>query len=165
MTTKERLISLAEHNIWSNERLFSALEAMPKELITKDVGVYFKSILGTINHNVLVQKLYLQRIAGECVTITDVNTYLADTLEGLKSISQADEQRVLEICKSLDRGQKTITFITITDKKEYTYELETILFHLFNHQTQHKGQLTALIEQSGYNFAPIDYLMFLGSKK
>ena len=41
---------LATYSAWTNARLYEAALALPKDLYRADVGVFFKSLHGTLNH-------------------------------------------------------------------------------------------------------------------
>ena len=49
MTTVFR--QLAAYNSWANARLFDAALELPEELYRADVGVFFRSLHGTLNSN------------------------------------------------------------------------------------------------------------------
>lgn len=50
---KNNLLILAEYNIWATKRLIQSLEKIDNDDFYKDVGLYFKSIAGTLNHLLL----------------------------------------------------------------------------------------------------------------
>ena len=41
---------LARYNVWATKRLLRAVEALPEADYRRDVGLFFKSIHGTLNH-------------------------------------------------------------------------------------------------------------------
>ena len=41
---------LARYNVWATERLLDAVRALPDDDYRRDVGLFFKSIHGTLNH-------------------------------------------------------------------------------------------------------------------
>lgn len=47
---KTHFVVMAKYNAWANERLFRMAGTLPDELYRKDVGAYFKSLHGTLNH-------------------------------------------------------------------------------------------------------------------
>jgi uncharacterized damage-inducible protein DinB len=50
MPVKTHFVVMAKYNAWANERLFRMAGTLPDELYRKDVGAYFKSLHGTLNH-------------------------------------------------------------------------------------------------------------------
>ena len=49
----------------------------------------------------------------------------------------------------------------ITSPISRTVPLDQLLAHLFNHQTHHRGQLTTLLDQMGYDYGVTDLLAML----
>ncbi len=47
------LLRMAEYNIWATARLVQALEPVSIDDFNKDMGLFFKSISGTLNHLLL----------------------------------------------------------------------------------------------------------------
>src|SRR4030095_10437242 len=47
---KTHFVMMASYNNWANARLFRMAGALADELYHKDVGAYFKSLHGTLNH-------------------------------------------------------------------------------------------------------------------
>ena len=50
---KDSLRILAQYNIWATQRLCESLKAVSDDDFNKNVGLYFKSIAGTLNHLLL----------------------------------------------------------------------------------------------------------------
>ena len=62
---KEHFLSLANYNAWANERLYDAAGSLPPEELTRERGgAYFTSLLGTFNHILLADRVWLDRIEG-----------------------------------------------------------------------------------------------------
>ena len=41
---------MADYNQWINTRLYAAAAELPHDMLTKDRGAFFRSVLGTLNH-------------------------------------------------------------------------------------------------------------------
>ena len=54
--------TLAQFNAWANARLHNACSALPPEAVSEDRAAFFGSILGTLNHILLVDILYRERL-------------------------------------------------------------------------------------------------------
>lgn len=54
---------MAEYNAWMNARLYEAVMRLPDEEIKANKNAYFGSILGTLNHLVVGDTLWLKRFA------------------------------------------------------------------------------------------------------
>ena len=51
-----------------------------------------------------------------------------------------------------------LTYINIAGQ-QWTYPLWQTMFHLVNHGSYHRGQITTLLRQLGAEAAPVDYLI------
>ena len=47
---KAHFVEMATYNFWANTRLYRMAGALPEEQYRKDVGGYFKSLHGMLNH-------------------------------------------------------------------------------------------------------------------
>ena len=55
----------AGYNAWANERLYAAVAELPDEEYRADHGAFFKSVHGTLNHLLVGDRIWMQRITGE----------------------------------------------------------------------------------------------------
>ena len=55
---------LARYNHWMNVKLFGHASELPEAKVAEDVGAFFKSILGTLNHILIADIIWLQRFSG-----------------------------------------------------------------------------------------------------
>jgi uncharacterized damage-inducible protein DinB len=58
---KHHFLMLARYNAWANARLYKAVGALPDELYRRDVGIYFKSLHGTLNHLLATDRIWMRR--------------------------------------------------------------------------------------------------------
>jgi len=55
----------AAYNRWANARLYEAALSLSDADYRRDVGAFFKSMHGTLNHLLLTDRLWLKRLTGE----------------------------------------------------------------------------------------------------
>ena len=53
MEIRQLLARQAEYNAWINARLYEVCAEISDDVRKKDMGAFFKSIHGTLNHNLL----------------------------------------------------------------------------------------------------------------
>src|SRR5437868_13851309 len=63
MTTTAQIVLMAAYNEWMNTRLYGAAERIPAEELAQDRGAFFGSIIGTLNHLVVADTIWLKRFA------------------------------------------------------------------------------------------------------
>ena len=54
----------ARYNRWMNEKLYRAAASLSDEARKRDLGAFFKSIHGTLNHLLLADRVWLSRFQG-----------------------------------------------------------------------------------------------------
>lgn len=136
----------AAYNRWANARLYEAALALPDADYRRDVGAFFKSLHGTLNHLLLTDRLWLKRLTGEGDHPNHLDAILHEDRNAL-ALSRADEDdRIVQYVAGLDAGaldgmQKYAT----TSGKPFEQKRRDILAHLFNHQTHHRGQAHTIL--------------------
>ena len=62
-------------------------------------------------------------------------------------------------------GQELDAAHPIVDPGEHVFPFRHVLLHFFNHQTHHRGQLTTLIKQAGYEPGVTDLMWLPGVER
>jgi len=172
MTLKNNFELMAKYNQWINVQFYQAAKNLPQEKLDQDLGAYFSSISGTLNHILVGDILWLKRFAGHPANFTSL-----DSLQGFDTPPSLDQQlyksfeelqqnrkKIDEIIRSLC-GQ--IQEIDLDHKLSYNNSeglpfhknFGSLLQHLFNHQTHHRGQISTLLYQQGVDVGATDLLM------
>lgn len=163
---KNDLLTLAEYNIWATNRLIQSLESIRDDDYYKDVGLYFKSIAGTLNH-LLLGEHYLwysrfkegisPQIALDTIIYTEKAALMSElqlkAINWISFINQIDET-------TLDGN---LTYKRVSGQ-ELTLPFAATLMHVFNHGTHHRGQITAAITALGYSCPELDLVYMLAEK-
>src|ERR1700687_1856388 len=61
---KEHFEQFATYNRWANARLYEAALALDDTEYRRNVGAFFKSMHGTLNHLLLTDRIWLKRLTG-----------------------------------------------------------------------------------------------------
>jgi uncharacterized damage-inducible protein DinB len=61
---KSHFVMMAEYNAWANARLYEMARRLPDEQYRQDVGAYFKSLHGTLNHIMTADLIWMRRLTG-----------------------------------------------------------------------------------------------------
>ncbi len=143
---KQHLLQLADYNRWANARLYQAALDLNELDYRRNVGAFFKSLHGTLNHLLLTDRLWLKRLTGVGDHPNNLDAILYED-RGQLALARADEDdRLVDFVAALD--DKTIvdplTYATTTGK-QYEQSRADILAHLFNHQTHHRGQAHTIL--------------------
>ena len=151
---------LARYGRWMNERMYAALATVDDQERKRDRGAFFGSIHGTLNHLVWADATWLSRFGGAPYAEA---AYGADLFEDFASLSAARE--------STDRavlhwaGQVTPSWLdsaleyrSAADGRRRQLPAWVAAAHMFNHATQHRGQVHPLLTQVPYDPPPLDLM-------
>lgn len=160
MYEQTMLILMADHNRWINEKLYRVCAQIPDAERKRDLGAFFRSIHGTFNHLLLVDRLWLGRIRHAPLTITALDQELYTEFAVLHREHAKTDSDIMALVRSLTPTQLVtpVTYTSFVKQDVVTLPLGVIVIHLFHHQTHHRGQLTTLISQLGYDFGETDLI-------
>lgn len=150
------------YNAWANERLYAAASALTDEEWRRDTGAFFKSMMGTLNHLLVTDRIWLKRMTGTGDAPTALDTILHRDFDKLWSARQAEDKRLSDWVGGLSREELAgrFTYTTVTDMRRISQRLAPALSHLFNHQTHHRGQVHAILTFLGKPSVELDLIYF-----
>lgn len=173
MARIEHFRLLARYNTWMNGRLYDVAATLPEAAILLDRGAFFGSILGTFEHLVVADTLWLKRFAAHpaAIALAPV-TALADptSLDQVQfgTLGPLRERRDL-LDRAIEAFLADLAEVDLDHALAYrsikglpfTKDFWALLTHFFNHQTHHRGQVTTLISQAGIDPGVTDLLMLI----
>jgi uncharacterized damage-inducible protein DinB len=141
---------LALYNRWANVQLYQAAAKLSEAALVEDRGAFFKSALGTLNHLLVADRIWLARLAGNGPVGARLDEVLFTTLAPLAEARAAEDARLIVHLFALQEAQfaEPLTYLTLTGTPQ-TQPLHHVLAHVFNHQTHHRGQVHDLMCQIG----------------
>ena len=154
---------LAQFSEWANARLHAACATLPSDALALDRGAFFDSILGTLNHILLVDLLYRERLEGRAGDFDSLAQILHPDLVGLTAAQAASDAYYASITRDLDEEKlaEPVGFHTLLDAPEYWEVSRGIYFsNLFQHQAHHRGQAHNMLSQAGLDPPPIGFIEF-----
>jgi uncharacterized damage-inducible protein DinB len=174
MNLLNHLSLMAEYNQVMNQRIYGVVLQLPAEHIYGHKGAFFGSIFGTLNHIAVGDTVWLKRIAknlGERTLVNDINQLetpnslnfvLCETIQDLQVKREHLDQIFLELSSSISEAE-LISSVTYKNMKgdEFSKVLFSLLMHVFNHQTHHRGQVTTLLSQLNVDFGSTDLAVLI----
>ena len=150
MTTYCQLMATYSH--WMNQNLYQVCASIPDCDRRRDLGAYFQSIHGTLNHILFGDRVWLGRLTGEPYGHSIGEELYAD-FEDLRREQEVTDRQVLAWCDRLDNDwlQQPFVYTSNTYQQTRVLPIWVLVTHMFNHQTHHRGQLTTLLKQLGYD--------------
>ena len=152
----------AAYNAWANARLYDAATALTDFERKRDLKAYFKSLHGTLNHILVADRIWMHRITGQGAAPEALDAELYADFASLRAAREAEDGRIADFVSGLGAEDlKRVVEYANTRGEAKSLQLSVILAHLFNHQTHHRGQASALLHQLGVAEPPaLDLLYF-----
>jgi uncharacterized damage-inducible protein DinB len=143
---------MAEYNCWMNQKIYSVCASIPDEKRKQDLGAFFKSIHGTLNHLLYGDKAWMGRFTNNPFPVTAMGQELYGDFESLKAEREKIDREILEWSIELDPDwlSQPFEYTSNVDGERRVLLTSILVTHMFNHQTHHRGQVTTLIKQVGY---------------
>jgi uncharacterized damage-inducible protein DinB len=163
----------ARYNAWINQSLLEASLSVSVEAQNQDQNVFFHSLTGSWNHIMVGDLLWLNRLAKIFPILDDqmdkwpkptkLNQILYSNLEALAKPRQQLDELIIQWCDFLRESDSEDRLQYHNSREELQVRpLPDVLQHLFNHQTHHRGQITALLSQLGVDYGPTDFIAMPG---
>lgn len=159
----QRYRTFAAYNAWANRRLYAAAGQLSEGQYRADRGAFFGSVHGTLNHLLATDRIWMRRISGTGDAPSRLDAVLFDTFAELAPAREAEDVRIAAHIASLTPDELAADFsYNNTAGQPFAQPLATVLDHLFNHQTHHRGQVHCLLSGlvGNANAPSLDLVMF-----
>ncbi len=164
---------MATYNRRLNEQVYQACAALSPAELEQDVGAFFKSILGSLNHIVVGDLLWLSRFAKHSPRYqslarlavypkpSSLDEQLYNNLDAYWVVRKDIDDTVYEWLSNEAWKTDFESDLTYTSSKGVVSRrnFAELVSHLFNHQTHHRGQISTLLYQKGIDIGVTDFLM------
>lgn len=147
---KAHFVMMAQYNSWANTRLYRMAGQLPDEQYRKDVGAFFKSLHGTLNHLLATDRIWMRRLTGTGDHPGKLDAIVCDDLPSLTAARRTEDERIINFVRDLteDQMEETWDYRTLNGTAHRQRRRE-ILAHVFNHQTHHRGQAHTILTVLG----------------
>ena len=170
----EHIALMATYNQWMNRKVYDAASTLTHAQLTLDRQAFFGSILGTLNHLMLGDTVWLKRFAEHpanfaalapldgIATPNDLKQLAFANLAELSAHRAWLDQLIIDWTHSLhephlDQRLRYHNMRGVAAEKPFF----GLLVHFFNHQTHHRGQVTTLLSQAGVDVGVTDLLALI----
>lgn len=159
---KPLFVLLANYNRWANVRLFDAVGQLGEADFHADLGAFFGSLHGTLNHLLVGDRVWLKRFSGRGTHPDRLDAIIADDVATLRREREATDADWVAYVGGLDEADlaRTISYSPLTDPTPITQPLAPALLHAFNHQTHHRGQAHAMLTRLTGDAPPLDLIYY-----
>jgi uncharacterized damage-inducible protein DinB len=165
MIPRETFKELYDYNWWARDRQLDTCAALTPEQFVRPVGGSFPAVRDTLVHLVGVEWLYLERWNGRAPRALPAPEEFP-TLEPLRARWGEVERDIRVVLANLTdaRLAESITYTNMKGEAK-TFPLWKVFYHLLNHQSYHRGQVTTQLRLLGAAPVPVDYGFWLYARK
>ena len=173
MPSREDIVLLASYNAGMNARLYAAAATLPNEVLNADRGAFFGSIMGTLNHIVAGDTIWLRRFMGHpsdfaaLRPMTDIAVpaslahRYSDELGALQEHRVRLDAIITALAAEVSDSDLAQALSYRNSRGDNRKGFGSLLLHFFNHQTHHRGQASTLLSQAGVGIGVTDLLEWI----
>jgi uncharacterized damage-inducible protein DinB len=163
MITVEFARTMAAYNSEMNRRIYDGAARLTDEARRADVGLFWKSLHGTLNHLLWADRQWMSRMDGwpPNTVPNPLSATLHADFEGLRAARVEADARIEAFADRIDEAwlSEDLVWFSGAAGREMRREKRGLLVHFFNHQTHHRGQAHAALTMRGVD--PGDTDLFL----
>ncbi len=159
---REHLLQLARYNQWANGRILDTAGDLSDAQRRQDMGGFFKSLHGTINHILVAEQIWLARWTGDPQPHADLDIILHEDWTHLKAARRHQDETLIALVQTQTDTQLAED-LSSQNMAGIPFKLQKglILLHLFNHATHHRGQCHHMIHTLGGDAPVLDLPYFV----
>lgn len=155
--------TMARYNAWQNNAVLAELRVMDVAELTRERGVFFSTLLGTLNHLLWGDLIWMGRFDGgepPVGGIADSPDLTAD-LESYALLRFQTDARILHWAKHLKDLDLVghFTWHSGAAGLDVNKPIALCVAHFFNHQTHHRGQVHAILTGLGVQTQSTDLFL------
>lgn len=174
MALLQHIELMAQYNRWMNQKIYTAASQLSITKLNEDKKAFFGSFIGTMNHIMVADIVWMKRFAKHPSHHGSIEPIRH--LEQPKSLNQILfpdfailSQKREEIDNIIVDWSQEISLEDLSFPLPYNNmkgepgvkEFASLIFHFFNHQTHHRGQLTTLLSQENIDIGVTDLLTLI----
>ena len=158
---KDLFIQLAKYNRITNQELIALLKGIEHSKLTEDMGSYYGSILGLLNHQLLADINWLRAYGDNISSLEFIKPILNRfpihrkppkelhwaSIKEYKVIREEIDELLERVVDNISLAQYVSTLKMENRRGTVEFITWRYLLHLFNHHTHHRGGISILLDQ------------------
>lgn len=166
LVTVEWVRMMARYAAWQNEGHIDAVSRMSEVSLRNQRGAFFGSILGTLNHLLWGDRIWMSRLAGAEKPEGGIpaSVDLAPDGETWCRFRSETDGAVSAWAEGLGEEDLSgeLSWYSGALGRDMTAERALCVVHMFNHQTHHRGQVHAMMTAAGVSLRDTDLFVLPG---
>lgn len=139
---------LTRYNAWADRLILDAAAALPPGEAERPRTTLFKSIVHTLNHNYVIDRIFQAHLEGREHGYTARNTPESPSLEALRAAQlEIDDWYVAWSDRMTEASLEEVVRFTFVGGGDGAMTRSEILHHVVNHTTYHRGFVADLFYQ------------------
>lgn len=148
MNNKEYLLNLLNYNSWANDEFFKVIIKLSSEEINKQRKSFMNSIRNSLNHLLVIDKVWLTNMKKEKHTFDNLQTILYENMEQLWKEKKKEEQLIKNYVENLsDKEFEKIVECELIGGNKVLISRSMIITHLVMHGGYHRGIIAEMFGQ------------------
>lgn len=161
MLAQQHLQLMANYNQWMNDKVYEAAATLSEDDLIKDRGAFFGSIFATLNHLAVADTIWITRLSGifpqewdlekakHLPQIPTLNHLLCNNLQELRTYRTQLDDILTKLSGHANEAilMSSLSYLDIKGE-QHCKQVFSLLMHVFNHQTHHRGQITTMLTQA-----------------
>ena len=163
MNATSHFSGMARYNVWATHRLLEVVEKISEDDYRKDVGLFFNSIHGTLNHLLVGEHMiWYPRFAKGLSPQLALNAEIEPVRERLAQALRGGSGNWKPLIESMtdERFEGKLAYTTTTGQA-VSFPFAATLTHVFNHGTHNRGQISAALTMMGKPCPELDFVRML----
>ena len=146
---RDHFLKLFKYNDWANRRICD---------VVSHLGNHDSKALAILNHVVLVQRLWLDRIQGVNAAYRYWDPAPVSEILELSEFSTRDWLQFLAVVPADGWGRR-VSYVNVRGIA-FVNSLEEVITQVINHSTHHRAQVSLIIRQAGHQPPVLDFISF-----
>ena len=173
MSLHDHIQLMTAYNARLNRQVYAAAARLPVPRFSENLGAFFGSLQGTLNHIVVADLIWLRRFHAGFPQFSSLEALAAfPAPRALDQIVHAALDELWTARQRLDAllshwARHELSAAELAQDLRYTNmkgvassrNFAEVILHLLNHQTHHRGQATTLLYQQGQDVGITDFLV------
>lgn len=155
-----------DYNVWANEQLLKVLEPLDESLFHVELKSSFASLAKTLLHMRDAEMVWLKRLQGTSLSQWPSELFTGGKTELLKAFIAVSHDFQRHVHALTDEDLQAVVAYKSVAGAPFENVVEDLLYHVINHATYHRGQVTTLLRELGVTKpANTDLITYLRIKK
>jgi uncharacterized damage-inducible protein DinB len=139
---------LSRYAAWANDRLYESLADLPGHELTKPHPIVFGSILRTLNHVYVMDRVWRAHLQGTRHGFTTRNPEECPSFAELRAAQRNMDQWYIQYSDDMqESGCAEIVNFSFIGGGDGSMSRGDIVLHVVNHTTYHRGHIGSMIYQ------------------